>query len=94
MTVYILSMERYGDRDGHHYNCGVFADLAVAAIMGLEHESFRANKYEMRIELAVVESLGDSSKAISEIPREVAINYAVMSFPDRFDDKKNLKEET
>ena len=45
MLIYILSMERYGDREGHHYNCGAFTDLAVATIEGLEHERWRADKY-------------------------------------------------
>lgn len=89
MKVYILSMERYGDREGHHYNTGLFTCLAEACIDGLEHEMFRAGKYEMRIELAEV----DSNGPLKEVPREVAINYAVMKFPEKFDDKKRLKTE-
>ena len=44
IILYILSMEKYGDREGHHYNCGAFSDLSEAVIDGLEHERFRDTK--------------------------------------------------
>jgi len=86
--VYILSMERYGDREGHHYNCGLYSDLAEATIEALAHENLRAGKYEFRIELSQID--GDS---VQEVPREVCINYAKLRFPEKFDDKSRLKED-
>ena len=86
MTIYILSMERYGDREGHHYNCGAYTDLAQTTIEGLEHERYRDNKYTMHIELVEV-----NDHTIKEVPREVAINYAIARYPERFNDKKAIK---
>lgn len=91
MNVYILSMERDYDREGHHYNCSVYTCLAEACVKGMVHENIRAGKYEMRIEFGTID---DKSCILKEIPREVAINYAVMKYPEKFDDKKRLKGET
>jgi hypothetical protein len=41
----------------------------------------------MRIEIVVIDKL-----EVGEVPREVAINFAVMKYPDKFDDRKSLKE--
>lgn len=87
--VYVLSMERESDREGHHYNWGVFTCLAIACIEGLKHEMDRAGKYEMRIELHEIDN---DDLVHKEIPREVSINYAVLKYPHKFDDKKRLKE--
>lgn len=89
MKVYILSMLRNGTREEHSYNSGLYSCLADACIEGIEHENCRAGKYEMRIELGTVD---DDRCILKEIPREVAVNYAVLKYPNRFDDRKNLKE--
>lgn len=89
MKLYIVTMERYGNREGHHYNIGLFSDLADATIEGLSHQLFRDNKYEVRIELAEV----DSERNIENIPLDVAINYAILKYPNKFNDKKQLIEE-
>lgn len=86
--VYIMSMERYGDREGHHYNCGTFFDLADAVLEGLSHERFRANKYEMRIEFSEI-----GKNRVQEIPRETAISYAKLKYPEKFNDKSQLIED-
>jgi len=86
--IYILIFERYGNREGHHYIGGLYSDLAVATIEGLEHEMYRANKYELRLEIAFI----DSNEPNKEVPREVALNMAKLKFPEKFDDRGNLKE--
>lgn len=88
VKVYVLSMERYGDREGHHYNCGVYSDLATATIEALAHENCRAGKYEFRMEQMKIDE-----HEVKEVPREVCINFAKMRFPEKFDDKGRLKED-
>ena len=87
--LYILSMERSPDREGHHYNCGIYSDLAAATIDGLLNERCRAGKYEMRIEICGC----DSDEPTKEVSRQVAIDFAKLKFPEKFDDRSNLKED-
>jgi len=84
-SLYLLTMQRGGDAEKHHYTTGVYSDLAVAVTEALENELFRDNKYEFVIEILEV----DKSSA-SKIPREVAINFAKLKFPEKFDDESNL----
>ena len=87
MNFYILSMERSPEnREGHHYNLGVYSCLAQAFMAGVQHENDRAGKYEMRIELACL----TTQTGLKEIPRIVALDYAVLKHPHRFNDKKQL----
>lgn len=87
--IYILSMERTSDREGHHYNCGLYSDLAAATIEGLSRERFRANKYEMRIEICSV----DNHDSPREVSRQVAVDFAKLKFPEKFDDRSQLKDD-
>jgi len=86
--LYILSMEREENREGHHYNLNIHSCLAEAVIEGLEHEQCRAGKYTMRIEASPIGLDG----YIKEVPREVCLNYAKLKYPERFDDKMQLVE--
>jgi hypothetical protein len=90
MRVFIVTMERTCDREGHHYNIGLYTDLAKAFIDGEEHGRFhRANKYVPRIEECVVDS-----EHLKEVPYAVARDYAKMKFPERFDSESRLIEQT
>lgn len=89
-TVYVVEMQKNGDSESHHYLDGVYTDLAVAAVEGLQHEIDRAGKYEMKITMLIVDSQFGMQR---HIPNNVALDMAVLKFPDKFNDKKQLKQE-
>lgn len=88
-TVYIVTMRRWGDDEGHSYIIGSYTDLANACIEGLEHQAFRANKYEPFIQECVI----NGEKPLVEVTLTTATNYAKLRHPERFDDKGKLKDE-
>lgn len=87
MRVYILTMRRWGDTEGHQYISGVFTDLAECCIEGLEHKHFRGGKYEPYIQETLVD---DTNSLILEVSQETALTFAKMKYPTRFDDKGDL----
>lgn len=87
--IYIVTMLRNGERETHHYIIGAYTDLAQAYIDGIEHGHFhRANKYEPLIQECAIDD-----DHIQEVPLTVALNFAKMKFPERFDDRGKLKQE-
>jgi hypothetical protein len=80
MRIFIVTMLRYGNKEGHHYIIGTYADLAKAYIESLEHKQFRGGKYEPLIQETIVD--GDE---LAEVPIRVAHDYAKLKYPDRFD---------
>jgi mevalonate kinase len=47
--VYVPTMHRYGDRDGHQYIMGVYTDLERATKAAIEEAERRGGKYEWNI---------------------------------------------
>lgn len=86
MIIYVVTMQRNGDSESHNYVIGAWSDLAIAAIEGLSHKLYRANKYEPKIEILTV----DNDKKIEEVPYTVFVQYAKMRYPDKFDSHSNI----
>jgi hypothetical protein len=80
MRIFIVTMLRHGNNEGHHYIIGAYTDLAKAYIEGLEHKQHRGGKYEPFIQETIVD--GDE---LAEVPIRVAHDYAKLKYPDRFD---------
>jgi hypothetical protein len=80
MRIFIVTMLRYGQKEGHHYLIGTYTDMAKAYIEGLEHKRYRGGKYEPLIQEAIVD--GDE---LAEVPIRVAHDYAKLRYPERFD---------
>lgn len=87
MKYYLLTMLRDGDKESHHYTMGLYTDLAEATIRGLNNERYRADRYQMNIQLVEV----DSNNLAKEVPRDVCVNYAKLKYPEKFDDRGLLK---
>lgn len=87
MRVYILTMRRWGDPEGHQYVSGVFTDLAECCMEGLEHKLYRGNKYEPYIQETLVD---DAFGPILEVSQETALTLAKMKYPTRFDANGHL----
>jgi hypothetical protein len=80
-------MRRWGDAESHSYIIGAFSDLAKAFIEGIENKLFRGGKYEPFIEECFVDQ-----NYVKEVSLTVALQYAKLKHPERFDDRGNLKE--
>lgn len=56
--VFAVEMNRWGDRENHHYILGVYSTIRLACEAGLSHREWRDGKYEP----CVVETIVDSGK--------------------------------
>lgn len=89
--VFVVLMRRWGDNEGHHYIDGVFTCLADAFISGEQHSLFRDKKYIPYFEEQYINSKSGKS---FEISYETARDYAKMKYPQKFDDRNQLIEES
>lgn len=89
--IFVVTMQRYGNEESHNYVIGAYTCLAKAYIDGIEQGHFhRAGKYEP----SIVETRVDCPIGIiKSVSLTVALDYAKLKFPNRFDDRSNLKEE-
>lgn len=87
--VYIVTMQRYGHSESHNFITGGYTDLADAAVEGLAMCMFRDNNYEPNITMIKL----NSNETVKDIPEEVIKNYAKMKYPEKFDDRGELKDE-
>lgn len=88
MRIFVVTMQRYGDAELHNYTIGAYTCLAKAYIEGKEHGRFhRAGKYEPHIDEMIVDT-----DHLERVPLTIALDYAKLKFPERFDDRSNLKE--
>lgn len=50
MKIYVVSMYRWGDNEGHSYVLGAFVDDPNKAVkVGIEHMEYRGNKYSPEV---------------------------------------------
>lgn len=56
MKVFVVKMNRYGDREKHSYVLGVWSTWIKAQEAGLIEESYRIGKYEPEIFEFVVDA--------------------------------------
>ena len=54
MKVFLVTMYRWGDKDGHSYVEGVYTDRSVAQEQGLKERTRRDSKYEPDIKEMIV----------------------------------------
>lgn len=88
MEVYSVIMERWGDNEEHSYLIGLYSKIEDAVIEGLSHQIWRDNKYIPKIHRCVIDSTD-----LVKIDLKIAIDYAIMKYPQKFNDKKELIEE-
>lgn len=55
MTVYVVEMLRYGEREAHSYICGVYSDREIAEYEAQLHMNMRVGKYSAEIHEEVVD---------------------------------------
>ena len=61
--VYVVTMQRWGDNETHHYLEGIYIDIKTAKTQGEEESLHRARKYEPHIEkLKINETLRERQK--------------------------------
>lgn len=88
MRTFVVLMSRNEDLEQHTYLDGVYSCLAMACLEGLEHELYRDRKYSPIFFEAELEG-GKNSR----VSRQLAIDFAKLKYPHRFDDKNNIIEE-
>lgn len=49
MKVFVVTMQRWGDKESHNYVQGVFTTLKDAELCGRAEEAWRGGKYEANI---------------------------------------------
>ena len=49
-TVYVVTAYRWGDRENHSYNVGVFSTLDSAKLAADKHAMYRGGKYACVVE--------------------------------------------
>lgn len=85
-------MQRWGEDEGHQYVLGAYSDLADAMFEGLIHSDYRAGKYEPKIVETIVANSNGKHHPVIKVSRETALNFAKLKYPEKFDDKGQLKE--
>lgn len=55
MTVWVVEMLRWGDREMHSYVIGVYTSEEVARKVGREHREYRGGKYEPHVQSMVLD---------------------------------------
>lgn len=64
--VYIVTAYRFGDRNNHSYNLGVFSSMSKAVQCADDHFMYRGGKYECIVEAAIVDRFNNEDDEYTE----------------------------
>lgn len=84
MDIFVVSMHRWGNTEGHSYITAVCTDKQTAEIIGHLHKNYRANKYEPMVsKLHLPNKSKTASFTIDHIENETNFRFWITRVLDK-----------